>query len=304
MPPACASPTICASWWALGSVVVLCQGEVATHLQHIRVETTWTHATTVAARLSCSIAGYALSLAGKCLPCSTSCNGCKIVPPNQARCTACYTLSLVNGECRRCDDPRCADCSGNEHRCKRCRNEKHVVNKATGRCEDPSWPVPCRTAPGPGRRGGCTSTVHTPVRKPKASAVGRSARERETLQLYSIPSGQRAGDGIAASPLTTFHPPPCIFPVAGACRPLLSSQLLPEATTPQGDGETGSSLPGCSALRCTYMRCHSEPQPCHAGTRTLPRNAEATENKRNTTAVSLILTQVANTSPPSVRLTC
>lgn len=94
-------------------------------------------------RLSCSYSGYALSPQKTCLPCSYGCEVCTFAPPGQARCIRCFELSLVDGECRRCDDPRCANCSGNEHWCKKCRSNRHVVNKATGRCEDPSWPVPC-----------------------------------------------------------------------------------------------------------------------------------------------------------------
>jgi len=45
------------------------------------------------------------------------------------------------------------------------------VNKATGRCEDPAWPVPCPGG-GPRRQGGCAS----PVRQPNPRGTGRCVR--------------------------------------------------------------------------------------------------------------------------------
>lgn len=162
--------------------------------------------------------GYARSPEGKCLPCSPGCEACKFVPPGQARCTRCFMLSLINGECRRCDDPRCADCSGNARTCRSCRNEAHVVNKATGRCEDPSWPVPCPVGTS-GRRGGCTSPVQTAPRKPNASAAGRSvaagrmARADVRGATPAVPAQQQQPFGRALLSLTAAPP------VAPACLP-------------------------------------------------------------------------------------
>lgn len=89
---------------------------------------------------------------------------CSIVSPGRTRCTQCGDLTLINGECRRCEDPRCDDCSGNARVCKACKDRAHRVNNATGRCEDPSWPTPCRqSSGGAGRRGSCgTPTPQRP----------------------------------------------------------------------------------------------------------------------------------------------
>lgn len=132
------------------------------------------HALASPSTCHCSKQSYALTpQRTACIPCASDCLECVFVSPGRTRCTECYTLTLINGECRRCDDPRCADCSADFRLCKACRNKAHVVNSATGRCQDPSWPAPCpQQAGGPGRRGGCAAP---PRPNPKTAQSGRWA---------------------------------------------------------------------------------------------------------------------------------
>ena len=120
-----------------------------------------------AANLPCSDESYVLTPAKTCLACGPDCRECALVSPGRTRCTACSSLTLIDGVCRRCDDPRCYDCSGNVSVCKACRNLGYVVNKATGRCQDPAWPGP-RQQPfnGLGHRTGNAG-------KPASGAAGR-----------------------------------------------------------------------------------------------------------------------------------
>lgn len=124
----------------------------------------------------CSVDYYALARSQACLPCNFPCVKCIYASPGRTRCTSCGDWALVDGRCRRCDDPRCATCSRNSAVCEQCTmRPRHLVNKATGRCEDPTWPVPCWLAPGlVGRRGGCSSA--SSAQMPKAAGSRNASR--------------------------------------------------------------------------------------------------------------------------------
>lgn len=119
----------------------------------------------------CSSDDFALTPANTCLGCGADCTECVLAGPGRARCNRCFSLSSINGVCGRCDDPRCAECPSNASVCQACRNERHVVNKATGRCEDPAWPRP-RQQPSEGasHRGG---NAGNPAAKPTNVGSGR-----------------------------------------------------------------------------------------------------------------------------------
>lgn len=67
----------------------------------------------------------------RCADCGPGCASCR----DARTCTKCFFLSLVVGSCRRCDDPRCADCTGNTEVCRECkRPAAYEPHPTTGRC--------------------------------------------------------------------------------------------------------------------------------------------------------------------------
>ena len=230
----CASATTCAQWCAPSSdhhsVHTWLLAAAFSKAASMRAARGYPAPKPVQLLFPCSFANYALSPQKKCLACSPSCSTCKYgVATGRTRCTSCYEMSLVNGECRRCDDPRCGDCSGNVRVCKRCRDERHVVNKATGRCEDPAWPPPC-PAVRPGRRGGCaTSPVRSPARKPNSGA-GRWAKwDASRAGCWCLRVAVRkvaAAAAAAAAALQRLH---CltVLPVCLASRQLQGAVVRP-----------------------------------------------------------------------------
>ncbi|KAL4438669.1 hypothetical protein ABPG77_006273 [Micractinium sp. CCAP 211/92] len=83
--------------------------------------------------------GYFLA-GGKCQECARGCDKCT----SKNVCTKCYSLSLINGRCTRCSDPRCdsASCPGNPGKalrpvrdiCRKCAVDGYHVDPATSRC--------------------------------------------------------------------------------------------------------------------------------------------------------------------------
>lgn len=159
---------------------------------------------------------------------------CTFLSPGRTRCTECNSLNLVNSECRRCDDPRCAECPGDVRVCKACRNPSYVVNSGTGRCQDPSWPAPCRqSSGGAGRRPGCSAASAGP-QKPRPAQAGRWVVRTHVDALRSPVVG-------SVPPACML--PPCRLPTADWPAPSCSHARGPEAHYPP------SPLPSAGACK-------------------------------------------------------